>query len=555
MLSGSETRTCQSDGSWSGDAPTCTPIVCSNLPSPANGQVVISSLLVGSRATYTCSSGYVLVGEESRTCQADGNWSGRAPTCLIVRCGGLSNPSNGRVRITNDVPGSTATYTCNSGYTLVGGETRTCQNDGTWSGSAPTCTRVVCSNLPSPANGQVSFSSGLAVGSRATYTCSSGYVLVGEESRTCQADGNWSGRAPICRIVRCGGLNDPSNGQVRITNDVPGSTATYTCNSGYTLVGGETRTCQNDGTWSGSAPTCTRVVCSNLPSPANGQVSFSSGLAVGSRATYTCSSGYVLVGEESRTCQADGNWSGRAPICRIVRCGGLNDPSNGQVRITNDVPGSTATYTCNSGYTLVGGETRTCQNDGTWSGSAPTCTRIVCSNLPSPANGQVSFSSGLAVGSRATYTCSSGYVLVGEESRTCRSDGNWSGRAPICRIVRCGGLSDPSNGRVSISTDTPGGIATYTCNSGYALVGTERRSCQNNGQWSGRAPTCRIVRCGGLSDPSNGRVIITNDVPGGTATYSCNSGYNLNGQNTRTCQNNGEWSGEAPICQRESEFL
>ena len=232
----------------------------------------------------------------------------------------------------------------------------------------------------------------------------------------------------------------------------------------------------------------------------------------------------------------------------------MTPPSNGRVVQRGNRPDDVATYSCITNYVLSGSETRTCQSDGSWSGDAPTCTPIVCSNLPSPANGQVVISS-LLVGSRATYTCSSGYVLVGEDTRTCQSDGNWSGRAPICRIVRCSGLSNPLNGRVSISTDTPGGIATYSCNSGYELVGTERRTCQNDGQWSDRAPTCRIVRCGGLSDPSNGRVIITNDVPGGTATYSCNSGYSLNGQSTRTCQDNGEWSGEAPICQRESKFL
>ena len=32
-----------------------------------------------------------------------------------------------------------------------------------------------------------------------------------------------------------------------------------------------------------------------------------------------------------------------------------------------------ATFTCDNGYTLTGGSFRACQNDGTWSGSAPTC--------------------------------------------------------------------------------------------------------------------------------------------------------------------------------------
>ena len=33
----------------------------------------------------------------------------------------------------------------------------------------------------------------------------------------------------------------------------------------------------------------------------------------------------------------------------------------------------TATYACETGFNLVGSVERTCQSDGTWSGSAPTC--------------------------------------------------------------------------------------------------------------------------------------------------------------------------------------
>ena len=53
-------------------------------------------------------------------------------------CSTLTNPSNGVVTWTGLTSGSTATYTCNSGYELIGNTVRTCQN-GRWSGQAPTC--------------------------------------------------------------------------------------------------------------------------------------------------------------------------------------------------------------------------------------------------------------------------------------------------------------------------------------------------------------------------------------------------------------------------------
>ena len=66
--------------------------------------------------------------------------------------------------------------------------------------------------------------------------------------------------------------------------------------------------------------------------------------------------------------------------------------------------------------------------------------------------------------------------------------------------VRCPILSNPSNGRVTQQGSRPGARATYVCNTGYELVGLFSRICQNNGQWSGDAPTCESkpikVYCG-----------------------------------------------------------
>ena len=60
------------------------------------------------------------------------------------------------------------------------------------------------------------------------------------------------------------------------------------------------------------------------------------------------------------------------------------------------------------------------------------------------------------------------------------------------------------------------------------------------------------IDCGDLSDIPNGNVVIAPDTSlGSTATYSCDAGFNLVGEDTRTCQTNGEWSGEEPSCARK----
>ena len=37
--------------------------------------------------------------------------------------------------------------------------------------------------------------------------------------------------------------------------------------------------------------------------------------------------------------------------------------------------GDTCSFTCNTGYELTGSDTRTCQSDGSWSGSDDVCRR------------------------------------------------------------------------------------------------------------------------------------------------------------------------------------
>ena len=65
-------------------------------------------------------------------------------------------------------------------------------------------------------------------------------------------------------------------------------------------------------------PLFVAVDCGTLTSPVNGQVTHTAGTTFGQTATYSCNTGYNLVGDSSRTCQATGEWSGNASACQGI---------------------------------------------------------------------------------------------------------------------------------------------------------------------------------------------------------------------------------------------
>lgn len=543
--SGSSTRTCQLDGTWGGTQPSCVVANCPALSGPAGGTVVATTLTYGSVGTYACDSGYTLVGAATRTCQPDGTWSETAPTCSIKECGALKAPLNGKVTMTAASYGANAVFACDAGFTLSGSATVTCQPDGTWSAGPPMCLVKDCGPLTAPANGAVA-AVVTTVGAVATYSCAAGYGLAGGAQRTCGTTATWSGAAPTCAIKDCGPLTAPTNGTISAKVTTYGATATYACMAGFGPSGSETRTCTADGTWDGMAPTCVVSNCPALVGPTGGSVSAPT-LTFGSMATYACNLGYAMSGMATRTCQPTGAWSGTAPTCAIRNCGAVTAPVNGSVTALVTTYGATATYACDNGYAPSGPLTRTCQGDGTWSGAAPACAIRNCGPLAGPTNGTVS-AAVTTFGSTATYGCNSGYTASGPLTRTCQATGTWSGAAATCAINNCGPLTAPMNGTVNAPITTFGATATYACTLGYGPSGSTTRTCQAAGTWSGIAPTCVLANCPALMSPVGGTVSAPVLTFGSTATYSCTAGFTLAGSRTRLCQANSQWAGSQPTC-------
>ena len=54
---------------------------CGKPESPDNGRVSYRYTTVGAQAWYYCNSGYTLSGTQSRTCKSNGKWEPELPTC------------------------------------------------------------------------------------------------------------------------------------------------------------------------------------------------------------------------------------------------------------------------------------------------------------------------------------------------------------------------------------------------------------------------------------------------------------------------------------------
>ena len=62
----------------------------------------------------------------------------------------------------------------------------------------------------------------------------------------------------------------------------------------------------------------------------------------------------------------------------------------------------------------------------------------------------------------------------------------------IIHIIGCdfSTLSAPENGNFAITTTGGEVVASYTCEIGYQLVGNAVLTCQSDGQFSGEEPVC-----------------------------------------------------------------
>ncbi|XP_054131996.1 inactive serine protease PAMR1 isoform X2 [Melozone crissalis] len=230
-------------------------VMCRTPGAPAHGIVEGDDFKYGARVYFKCNAGYSLKGSRVAYCQLDGIWSTHHPQCVLEEknCSDPGGPLNGYRRVVEDTGllngryakiGTVIAFFCNNSYVLSGNEQRTCQEDGEWSGKQPICIKA-CREpkisdlvrqkvLPMQVQSRETplhqlYSSAFSkqklqiyptkkpalpfgelppgyqhLHTQLQYECVSPfYRRLGSSRRTCLKTGKWSGRAPVC-IPICG---------------------------------------------------------------------------------------------------------------------------------------------------------------------------------------------------------------------------------------------------------------------------------------------------------------------------------------------------------------
>lgn len=337
---------------------------------------------------------------------------------------------------------------------------------------------------------------------------------------------------------------------MRKTNYVYNTKVTYSCNAGFRLKGKSDRICMANKKWSNiDPPVCELLTCPKPLEIQNGHYRGSL-FVVGSKVEYFCDEGYELTGDVIWTCLKYGKWDKMVtPYCSPVQC--LEPPLEENHLVLRSLDSNTGTVelSCEDGYILHGARTLRCTMSREWNDTFPVCKQVSCGLPPDVSFGDPS-SPSTHFGSVVTYSCMAGFTLKKEAQVRCLADGQWSLPYPECIPVECPHPEEIQNGIVDVQGLMYLSTALYSCKPGYELVGNSTVLCGQNGHWIGGVPFCRPVECLPPKEIPNGSAKYSQLQFSRSVTYTCQRGYKLEGLETLTCLENGTWDNMVPSCKQ-----
>ena len=112
-------------------------------------------------------------------------------------------------------------------------------------------------------------------------------------------------------------------------------------------------------------------------------------------------------------------------------------------------------------------------------------------------------------------------------------------------LVSCPSLSNPSDGMIDCSLGDDGtpsyeDTCSFTCNTGYELTGSDTRTCQSDGSWGGSQVSCVIMKCPISSLPIDSILPEScENTYQSRCELQCPEGFNGTGSSLYMCDING----------------
>ena len=599
---------CTLAGKWSGTAPECIPVKCTEAPLPIpNGRYVnIDSKTLGNvlpdsihdLKNLVCDPGFRFTGPDTVVnCLWNASWSLLAGGCEATRCARPIRIAHGRVHGRNYTYSARVTYTCVRGYSLVNATSSelTCGPNRRWVGLVPRCTKNTCSP-PYPvdhATPVVTTASRIyRVGERVQYRCDDGYSVATVE-KTCQRNLTWSRTERACQVVECGLPPDIIHGYVSAPSLEFRALAHYTCERGYTIfdgsgstigVGDEAlRRCSNDSRWlsdahTGDTPTCERNPCAHPAVLPNAYISegVASVYQYGDTVTFRCKESFSGRGSASKIiCDAEGVWKQASPeksrfYCIRRKCTNpmLPRAAHGRIVITDLSNGSqSARLHCDNGYFLPVARTIICTLTR-WSDAVLPCAKVICQPLPMIANARLRAENQSVhhYGDRVRFSCDAGYLSTTTLLQaTCRTDGTWTWNEDVrhCKRGKCPLPPFVAFGTTITKSATLNDLDSKIligCKRGYVAfpVGSGLLECDETLQWKGVLPRCveeycpRNAQDTRVHDSRSVNTLHPASVGAKVHLSSCNPGFEYFGNSHAVCDFdlNWHWYGEGACTRR-----
>ncbi|VDD89040.1 unnamed protein product [Enterobius vermicularis] len=445
---------------------------------------------------------------ENRECLKDGDDCGKSCVNRFATCPALKDPAHGWVLLVDTVFNSSAEYGCYKGYELIGKSQRRCRGDRQWSEAEPICRPIAkCDSIPEIFYG-INNGSNLQklydLNTIVYYQCIKGYYPEDEHmsvpiakcslSRTGRA--RWHGPKLVCKARSCLEAPQIANStrygdKFEYPNEV-----TYVCNPGFRMYyegrkvidDRMTARCLENGSWDKGFPSCYPINCSYPHNPINGEVRGNS-VSFMSEIHYSCKRGFRLVGQYSRKCKEDGTWTGSEPTCSAsstlyknpyvleILCPPLKTLFNGEIENNSNKAGSTVYFRCWEATSLEGLDSATCKLTGEWSNTMPTC--LAHCRIPYIINGRIieyEVNRMVRNGTKVTLSCQAGYESKGDIKLEC-NNGTWLQPA-LCKPADCDWPPKVKNALAIFVKSRHGSYARYECNAGFRPSNDNKMQCR-----------------------------------------------------------------------------